>query len=233
MENLPFTKDGLILNAPVFTAEQAKRLMELTHGHLLPAVSAHDFGFRHGLELVKKLKQVTPVVSVALGGGGNVQAWETALNIANRGNAGHLNQPLVTAPYAQGLLTNQLVNGILILEPNGNLLATYLNGSPALSLTPNAAGQLLSDMQLNSLKLLGVGKVSLPVFKDTVQNLGNPEYLELAGGLNLKNISGYIKAATDAGFKVIPHVFGAMANFETMSLDYSKARAFVEKLNLI
>jgi hypothetical protein len=231
---LPFSKDGILLNIPAFSAREAEELLEVSNGKVLFAVTAHDNGLEGGIRLVNELKQVASIVSVALGGGGNINAWNTALQIAKETGAGHLNQPLLTAPYAQGLLPEQIVNGLLNIKPDGTLSLSWLDGKQAIILTSCQAGRMATDMQLRSLKLLNVGAVPLNVYKQVVKNIAECGIgiVELAGGLNSANVCSYVSLTIDAGCKAIPHVFGAVADFNRSTVDIYEVMHYAKTLRL-
>src|SRR5690625_1841332 len=94
-----------IINFLVKNKKNAKKILEAGDGFVVPGIVAADYeDTAAGAKKVKELKEVTDIISIGLGGGGNPQYAERVVEIASLSDPGHINQPFEKAAYSRGFL---------------------------------------------------------------------------------------------------------------------------------
>lgn len=227
----------ILLNFLAFSAEEGKRLQEITENAALLGITAADNDFHDGVAQIRTLKEIAGVVSVALGGGGAADMWEKALNLAAATEAGHLNQPFTTAGYANGVLGGrQVVNALIrpLMDGKVNIATGPASSTTVAEVSPETAALLARDAGIRSIKIISMKDFpELAQLTATVRGLavGGIKTIEVAGGINLDNIAQIVRCCLDGGAQlVIPHVFGFVSDLKKRTTDFSKVKILYDTL---
>lgn len=212
--------DGFLLfNFLAKDKENAREIMEAGAGFIVPGIVSSDFdSIEAGIEKVKELKEVTPVVSIGLGDGGNPENWEKVLKIAAGSDPGHINQPFEKSSYSKGYLQgiglDQVVNGLV--TPSGNVGSVKLAG---VEMKVEDFVNLAISMGIESIKFMPLkGTVHLEELVYLCKAAAEKGILsvEPAGGISSDNIVEIIKAVKETGISLfMPHIFGSTIDKQT------------------
>lgn len=200
--------------------DNAEDIVRVGNGRVVPGIAAADFeSVDEAVAVVKEMKQVAPVVSIGLGGNGNIAMWKKALDIAARANPGHLNQPFKTAVYAKGFLdakgVPQIVNALV--TPSGKKGTVKLSNGAEIPVETFAvtAGELgiesVKFMPMNGLQHLE----ELVALTSALAKAG-VKGIEPAGGIAADHVEPLYQALKNTGIQwIMPHIFGAAMDKET------------------
>jgi 2-dehydro-3-deoxy-phosphogluconate aldolase len=211
--------DFLLLNFLAKDRENAAEIMEAGDGYIVPGIVSSDFhSIEEGIEKVKELKEISPVVSIGLGEGGNPENWEKVLKIAAGSNSGHINQPFEKSSfsrgYLQGMGLNQVVNGLV--SPSGKVGFVSLGG---LVIKVEDLVELAVSMGIESIKFMPLkGTVHLEELVYLCKVAADKGILsvEPAGGISADNIIEIVQAVRGTGISFfMPHIFGSTIDKQT------------------
>lgn len=195
--------------------KNAADIMEAGGGYVVPGIASDRFGSVNEASLkVQELKEVTEIVSIGLGGGGDTGNWKKVLDIAAASNPGHLNQPFETTAYTRGFLdakgTKQLVNALV--NPTGEKGKIQLANSKKI-LDVEEFLEISSSLGIESIKLMpinGVDHLDELIYLTQMASAYGIRGVEPAGGINLGNIKQIIDGVKDIDIEFfMPHIFGS------------------------
>jgi 2-dehydro-3-deoxy-phosphogluconate aldolase len=210
----------LLFNFLAKDRESAREIIELGEGSIVPGIVASDFdNINEAVIKVMELKEVAPVVSVGLGGGGDPANWEKVLKIAEGSNPGHINQPFEKTIFSNGYLNAkgipQLINGLV--APAGKV--GFVKLSSGLELKVETFVELAVSMGIESIKFMPLkGEVHLAelVYLTKVAADKGIKGIEPAGGISTDNIRKIVDAVRNTGIEFfMPHIFGSTIDKET------------------
>lgn len=232
LKELNAINNRVILNILSFSKEEGEKIFEATNNSVLLGITAHDNSVKEGVKLVKELKKVCPVISVALGDSGNVHNWKKALKIADLSKAGHVNQPFSTSLYANGWLREeQMVNALVkpVLGCNDKVIIQKISdkNDDYMEMNIDDAALIARASGITSIKILPVKSIKLDDLKNIVSEFvkNGIKIIEIAGGLDETNIIEYIDCCLDGGCEIIiPHIFGAVTDIKNKSSDIDKVK---------
>ncbi|GGE53287.1 hypothetical protein GCM10011391_35240 [Pullulanibacillus camelliae] len=206
--------DGFLLfNFLAKDKQNAEEILEAGKGFVVPGIVSSDFAHpEEGIEHVKALKGVAPVVSIGLGDNGNPANWEKVLHIAAGSDPGHLNQPFERSGYAQGYLKakglDQLVNGLV--APAGRVGYIKLANH---DMKVEDFVDLAVSMNVESIKFMplkGLTHLEELVYLCKVAAAKGIPSIEPAGGISADNIVAIVTAVRETGISIfMPHIFGS------------------------
>ena len=217
--NLDKLDDFLLFNFLAKDKENAAEILEAGAGYIVPGIVSSDFeSIEAGIEKVKELKEIAPVVSIGLGDGGNPENWEKVLKITAGSNPGHINQPFEKSSYSNGYLQgiglNQVVNGLV--SPSGNVGTVKLAG---VEIKVEDLVDLAVSMGIESIKFMPLkGTVHLEelVYLCEVASEKGILSVEPAGGISSENIVEIVQAVRETGISLfMPHIFGSTIDKQT------------------
>jgi 2-dehydro-3-deoxy-phosphogluconate aldolase len=213
IQSMEKIKDRLLFNFLASGADNAEQVMEAARGFAVPGIVSTDFAATaEAAARVAELKKAAPVISIGLGGGGDLTMWSKVIDIALLSNPGHINQPFHTSGYAQGIFRQaampQYINGLV--APSGKPGIVKLAGGREMEV--ELFVELASMMNIVSIKVMpvqGVAHLEELVHIAKVAARNGIYGIEPAGGIHAGNIRELVSAllATDISF-VMPHVFG-------------------------
>lgn len=227
-------KDFLLFNFLAKDEHNLADVVEAGQGYIIPGVTAADHDVSEAGKKIKTFKKQVDVVSVGLGGNGNVDNWRKALDIAALSDAGHLNQPFETASFAMGYLegqqrSSQWVNALV--TPSGKI------GTVRLSSGEEVNTEWLVDM----IKALGIPSIKMMPIKgvthlDELVNLTQIaakkgiQAVEPAGGISEENIKEIVNSVQNSGIELfIPHIFGSVIHPATRETIPEKVATMIQK----
>ncbi|WP_269410192.1 KDGP aldolase [Lentibacillus daqui] len=230
----------ILFNFLASDAVNAAAVIEAGSGYVVPGIVSNQYdSIEAAATKVKELKTVADMISVGLGGGGNVANWKKVLDIAITSEPGHLNQPFEMAPYTKGFLdarktSKQLVNALV--QPTGEVGKIQL---------ANSGDMLCVEEFIDIAAGFGIESIKMMPVKGT-QHLGELIYLtkiaaakgirgiEPAGGIDANNIKDIVQGVKNIDIEFfMPHIFGSTIDKETGETIPSKVReilAMVEGL---
>jgi 2-dehydro-3-deoxy-phosphogluconate aldolase len=209
----------LLFNFLAKDQDNAKEIIEAGEGYIVPGIVSSDFErIEDGIQKVKELKEVTPIVSIGLGDNGNPANWDKVLEIAAGSNPGHINQPFEKSSYSRGYLNakglDQAVNGLVV--PSGKVGYVKVSG---MEIKVEDLVDLALSMGINSIKFMplkGTTHLEELVYLCKVAAQKGITAIEPAGGISADNIADIVGAVRDTGIPVfMPHVFGSTIDKET------------------
>jgi 2-dehydro-3-deoxy-phosphogluconate aldolase len=211
--------DFLLLNFLAKDRENAAEIIGAGDGYIVPGIVSSDFhSIEAGLEKVNELKEVSPVVSIGLGDGGNPENWEKVLKIASGSNPGHINQPFEKSSYSRGFLygigQGQVVNGLV--SPSGKVGTVKVAG---VELKAEDLVDLAISMGVVSIKFMplkGTTHLEELVYLCRVAAEKGIQSVEPAGGISADNIVEIVDAVRETGISLfMPHIFGSTIDKQT------------------
>lgn len=211
--------DFLLLNFLAKDQDNAAEIMEAGDGYIVPGIVSSDFDtIEAGVEKVKELKEVSPVVSIGLGDGGNPENWEKVLKIASESNPGHINQPFEKSSFSHGYLhgigLDQVVNGLV--SPSGKVGTVKLAG---VEMKVEDFVGLAISMGVVSIKFMplkGTTHLEELVYLCRVAAENGIQSVEPAGGISANNIVEIVDAVRETGISLfMPHIFGSTIDKQT------------------
>lgn len=217
--NLDKLDDFLLFNFLAKDKENAAEIMEAGAGYIVPGIVSSDFeSIEAGIEKVKELKEIAPVVSIGLGDGGNPENWEKVLKISAGSNPGHINQPFEKSSYSNGYLQgiglNQVVNGLV--SPSGNVGTVKLAG---IEIKVEDLVELAVSMGIESIKFMPLkGTIHLEelVYLCKIAAEKGILSVEPAGGISSENIVEIVQTVRETGISLfMPHIFGSTIDKQT------------------
>lgn len=223
----------ILFNFLAADLENTQQVMEASGGHTVPGIVSTDFGTAaEAGEMIAQLKKAAPIVSVGLGGGGDLSMWSKVIDIALLSNPGHINQPFHTSAYAQGVLHQagfpQYVNGLV--APTGKPgMVKLASGS---EMEVELFVELAAMMNIVSIKVMpvkGLEHLDELVYIARAAAKQGIYGIEPAGGIHAGNISELITALLHTDIPlVMPHVFGNTIDPLTGKTLPEKVREVVE-----
>ncbi|GFZ78787.1 hypothetical protein GCM10008018_25410 [Paenibacillus marchantiophytorum] len=225
--------DRLLFNFLAFDKKNAEDILEASEGFSVPGIVSTDFEtVSAAAEKVDELRQVAPIVSIGLGGGGDTSLWRKVIDIGLIANPGHINQPFHTSSYAQGVFDQegipQFVNALI--APSGKLGIVKLADGKEIQL-----GHLLDMAVLLNIQSIKVMPLQGLQHLDEIVEIAKEAAcrgiygIEPAGGIHSGNIRELIAALmkTNISF-IMPHIFGNTIDPLTRRTIPAKVREIVE-----
>ncbi|MFC4619064.1 KDGP aldolase [Camelliibacillus cellulosilyticus] len=220
MINQTVEKGAIFFNFLAKDKENAEAIVAAGDGLVVPGIAAADFSsVTDAVKVVKRLKEAAPIVSIGLGGDGNIENWRKVLDIAEAANPGHINQPFNTAAYARGYLDAKghphIVNALV--RPSGTVGTILLPNGQEMAVDFFAA--LANDLGIQSVKLMPVKGLKhleeLVALSSALAAVG-VQGIEPAGGIQPEHIKPMYEAVRKTGIQwMMPHIFGAAIDKET------------------
>lgn len=226
-------KDFLLFNFLAKDEHNLADIVDAGQGYIIPGVTAADHDVSEAVQKIKTFKKLVDVVSVGLGGNGNVDNWRKALEIAALSDAGHINQPFETASFAMGYLegqqTSQWVNALV--SPSGKI------GTVCLS----SGKEVHTEWLVEIVKALGIPSIKMMPVKgvthlDELVNLTQLaaakgiRAIEPAGGISEENIKEIVNSVQNSGIELfIPHIFGSAIHPATKETIPEKVATMIQK----
>lgn len=214
--------DKFLFNFLAQDAENAANVMEAGHGYVVPGITSDNFNSAEGaVKKIKELKSVSNIVSVGLGGSGNVDNWKKVLDIAAASEPGHLNQPFETAAYSLGYLDGkdrqkQLVNALV--KPAGEVGKIQLANSGN-RIKVEEFISIASNLGIESIKMMpvnGTEHLDELIYLTKVAQANGIRGIEPAGGINASNIKDILAGVKDIEVEFfMPHIFGSTIDKQT------------------
>jgi 2-dehydro-3-deoxy-phosphogluconate aldolase len=211
-----------LFNFLAHNRQNAEAVVEAGKGYVVPGITADKFNtVEEAAAKVNELKQVTDVVSIGLGGGGNTANWKKVLEIAVASNPGHINQPFETATYSKGYLDakgtpKQLVNALI--QPTGEVGTIKLANSGAI-LRVEEFIEVAAGLGIESIKMMpvkGAQHLDELIYVTKVASEKGIRGVEPAGGISASNIKEIILGVKDIDIEFfMPHIFGTTIDSET------------------
>lgn len=201
--------------------KNAADIMEAGGGYVVPGIASDQYeSVNDAILKVNELKEVTKIVSIGLGGGGNTGNWKKVLDIAIASNPGHINQPFETAPYTRGFLDGkgkkQLVNALV--NPTGEKGKIQLAHSKKVIHVEEFL-EIASSLGIESVKLMplnGIDHLEELIYLTKMAGAYGIRGVEPAGGIHLNNISQIIDGVKDIDIEFfMPHIFGSAIDPKT------------------
>lgn len=211
--------DFMLFNFLARDRDNAEEIMHAGAGFIVPGIVSSDFdNIEAGVEKVRELKEVAPVVSVGLGDGGNPENWEKVLKIAAGSDPGHINQPFEKSSFSRGYLHGigheQVVNGLV--SPSGNVGTVMLSG---VEMKVEDLMDLAVSMGVVSIKFMplkGTAHLEELVYLCKVAAVKGNLSVEPAGGISADNIGEIVQAVRGTGVSLfMPHIFGSTIDKQT------------------
>jgi 2-dehydro-3-deoxy-phosphogluconate aldolase len=220
MRTMKKINDRLLFNFLAFDKKNAADIMEAANGYVVPGIVSIDFETAsEAAEKVAELHEITPIVSIGLGGGGDTSLWRKVVDIALLSNPGHINQPFHTTSYTKGILDQagspQFVNALI--APSGKLGIVKLADGKEIEL-----GVLLDMavlLQMESIKVMpmqGLQHIDelVHIAKEAARR--GIYGIEPAGGIYAGNIRELTVALLDTDIPfIMPHIFGNTIDSKT------------------
>ncbi|WP_066496700.1 KDGP aldolase [Abyssisolibacter fermentans] len=239
LKELNAINNRVILNILSFSKEEGEKICKAANNSVLLGITAHDNSVEEGVKLVKELKKVCSVISVALGGSGNVHNWKKVLKIADLSKAGHVNQPFSTSLYVNGWLREeQIVNALVkpIQGSNDKVIIQKISdkNDDYIEMNIDDAALIARESGITSIKILPVKSIKPDDLKNIVSRFAKNgiKIIEIAGGLDETNMVEYINCCLEGGCEiVIPHIFGAVTDIKNKSTDIDKVKRIYNLIN--
>jgi 2-dehydro-3-deoxy-phosphogluconate aldolase len=224
-------EDRVLFNFLAFSRENAEQVMEASRGYVVPGIVSTDYeDIKLAVAKVKELKEVSPVVSIGLGGSGDTRMWRKVLDIALESDPGHINQPFETSPFATGVLTQagipQFCNALI--TPTGEVGKIQVTNGKKYDV--NEFIEICALLGIQSIKVMPVKGIQhldeLVYIADTAARNGIYG-IEPAGGIDETNIKELVSRLLGTGIHfIMPHIFGS-------TIDKKNRRTIPEKVEEI
>jgi 2-dehydro-3-deoxy-phosphogluconate aldolase len=225
--------DFLLFNFLAKDKENAKEIIEAGAGFVVPGIVSSDFEeIEDAVAKVNELKEVSPIISIGLGNGGDTSNWKKVLQIAEQSTPGHLNQPFEKTTYSTGYLhgkgIDQVVNGLV--TPTGKV--GYVKLSTGIELSVEELVNLAVALGVESIKFMplnGFNHLDELVYLTKVAAKQGIKAIEPAGGISGDNIVEIVKAVEQTGIELfMPHIFGSTIDKETGRTKPDEVKKIVE-----
>ncbi|MXQ52537.1 KDGP aldolase [Shimazuella alba] len=220
-----------------FLAKDAKNLqdvLEAGKGYIIPGITAADHDVEAAVQKIHQFKKMIDIVSVGLGGNGNIDNWKKALEIAVRSEAGHVNQPFETASFAMGFIAgqqkeSQWVNALV--APSGKVGTVRLASGKEVN--TEWLVEMIKELGIPSIKLMPVnGLMHLEELIHLTQVAAKKgiRAIEPAGGISKDNIKEIVNGVKNTGIELfIPHIFGSTIHPTTKETIPEEVATILEK----
>jgi 2-dehydro-3-deoxy-phosphogluconate aldolase len=227
-------KDFLLFNFLAKDEHNLADILEAGRDYIIPGVTAADHTVSEAVEKIKTFKKLVDVVSVGLGGNGNVDNWRKALDIAAMSDAGHVNQPFETASFAMGYLegqkkSTQWVNALV--SPSGKKGTVLLPSGKEVN--TEWLVEVVKALGIPSIKMMPVkGVTHLDELVDLTKIAAKKgiRAIEPAGGISEENIKEMVSSVQNSGIELfIPHVFGSAIHPATKETIPEKVAKMIQK----
>jgi len=215
----------LLYNFLVADEDNAKEVWEASEGYGVLGIVLKDYpSLDQAMEICLKIKELTGMVSIGLGGGDSSQ-WRRVVDLALRLNPGHLNQVFPAVGYTigaletRGIAQDNVVNALI--SPSGTPGIVVVSTGPVSEkaseparVPVDTAIKMVSDVGGKSIKLFPIGGTKklpevIAVAKST-KEAGLP-VLEPTGGITPDNVGELLEACLEFGPPlIIPHVHSSV-----------------------
>lgn len=212
--------DFLLFNFLAKDKQNAEDIITAGDGYVVPGIVSSDFEkVEDGVSKVRELQEVTEVVSIGLGGNGNPDNWERVKEIADKSQAGHINQPFERSTFTKGYLQARglkpLINGLVV--PTGEI--GFVKLSSGLTFRVEELVDLAKEMEIESIKFMPLkGTVHLEelVYLCKIAADRGIPGVEPAGGIDAGNIAEIVDSVRKTGISFfMPHIFGSTIDKKT------------------
>lgn len=223
-----------MFNFLVKDRENLNDVLNAGKGYIIPGLTAADHEIEQAIEKVKRFKELISIVSVSLGGNGDVNNWKKALEIAIRSDAGHLNQPFETASFAYGHMAAMKRNDHWInalVAPSGEVGKVKLTSGSVIA--TEIFVDLVVAMGIPSIKMMPMGGLDHLQELVDLTNIAvrkGVRAIEPAGGIHAGNIGEIVDSVRDCDIEVfIPHIFGSVIDKQTGKTEPVKVSEILHK----
>ncbi|MBB6453696.1 uncharacterized protein (TIGR03581 family) [Salirhabdus euzebyi] len=212
--------DFVLFNFLARDKKNTEEVVTAGKGFVVPGIVASDFDhIEDGANRVREIKEVSDVVSIGLGGGGNPAFAQRVVDIAALSNPGHINQPFERTSFAKGYLDAKglphLVNALV--TPSGNVGTVKLASGYEIQVEEFV--EIAKATGIESIKFMPLkGNVHLEelAYLTKVAAEKGIRGIEPAGGISAANIKSIIDAVKDYSIELfMPHIFGTTIDKQT------------------
>lgn len=235
IQNKDKIQDRILFNFLAYDRTNTEEILEASRGFAVPGITASDFDdLQLAAARVKDMKEVSPVVSIGLGGNGDTTMWQRVLAIALASDPGHINQPFERSAYVRGVLDHarkpQFINALV--SPTGKVGIVQLASGIEMEVDQFVA--LAKSQGIESIKVMPVkGLQHLQELVEIARVAARQGIygIEPAGGIDASNIKQIVTEVmqTDISF-FMPHIFGSTIDSATKRTIPKKVKEIVGQI---
>lgn len=235
-----FLEGKICLNCLTQSIENAKKLNEITEGHILLGLLSGDYETNElAIEDIKRYQEhIDNNISVGLGSG-NPNNWKRVADISSKVSPKHINQVFSGVGYTRAINENFVFINCLVSptdDPNYVSISTGPLSSKSEEkaiVNVETAVILAKEMGANSIKFFPMGGLkSIDGLIELSKACAKYDFaVEPTGGLDLDNFEPIVEAVLANGVKrVIPHVYSSIIDGETKVESVEKLYSIMKKL---